>query len=220
MKIGIEFEFFVSKDNKIIPAYKATNNLDGNPFLGELRTNPENNILDAVFALKKLIFTEQLILSKKGFKMEIIPYHKFNDIELIEFRKDKDNLSKKEIEVLEEFSIYPKGKLGKLLKRGEVKASLQLNFTEHKKFDYPIYKKITVEDKYRYEAEQIQKEYTCLFNYLSVIQKIDMFFKKSISDTKRVKGVYSIKPGIFGDRIEYRSLPNNINIDCLIMILQ
>ena len=40
MKYGIEFEFFVSKDNKIIPAYLATNNLDGNPFLGEIRTKP------------------------------------------------------------------------------------------------------------------------------------------------------------------------------------
>jgi hypothetical protein len=32
MKYGIEFEYFVSKNGKILPAYLATNNLDGNPF--------------------------------------------------------------------------------------------------------------------------------------------------------------------------------------------
>lgn len=37
MKYGIELEYFVSKDNKIVPAYMATTHLDGNPFLGKIK---------------------------------------------------------------------------------------------------------------------------------------------------------------------------------------
>jgi hypothetical protein len=220
MKYGIEFEFFVSKDNKIIPAYLATENLDGNPFLGEIKTQPLDNILDCVFQLKKLIYLEKTKLEAKGFKMEILPIHQFSNEELITFRKDQKALNKKELEVLEEFSIYPNGKLGKLLKRGEIKASLQINFSEHKTFNYPEYSKVTVEDKYKYELSTKTKQYACLFNYVSIIQKLDDFYKEDISKSNRTKGVYSIKPGDFGDRIEYRSLPNTINFENLISLLK
>lgn len=219
MKYGIEFEFFVSKEGKIIPAYLATSNLDGNPFLGEIKTKPLDNILDCIFELEKQIYLEKTNLEAKGYKMEIIPIHQFNNDELISFRKDQKALNKKELEVLEEFSIYPQGKVGKLLKRGEIKASLQINFSEHKSFTYPEFSKITVEDKYKYESSTKKKEYACLFNYVSIIQKLDEFYKKDITETNRTKGVYSIKPGDFGDRIEYRSLPNTINFKNLIKIL-
>jgi len=44
MKYGIELEFFVFKDEGVVPAYKATYNLDGNPVIGELRTDPFDTI--------------------------------------------------------------------------------------------------------------------------------------------------------------------------------
>lgn len=219
MKYGIEFEFFVSKDDKIIPAYLATNNLDGNPFLGEIKTQPLDSILDCVFELEKQIYLEKNALENKGFKMEIIPINQFSNEDLIIFRKDQRALNKKELKVLEEFSIYPDGKLSKLLKRGEVKASLQINFSQHKIFIYPEFSKITVEDKYRYESSPKTKEYACLFNYVSILQKLDQTYKEDISKTNRIKGVYTIKPGVFGDRIEYRSLPNTINFKTLITLL-
>lgn len=219
MKYGIEFEFFVSKDNKIIPAYLATNNLDGNPFLGEIKTKPFDNILDCVFELEKQIYLEKNNLESKGFKMEIISINQFSNNDLIRFRKDQNALNRKELEVLEEFSVYPSGKLGKLLKRGEIKASLQINFSQHKIFTYPEFSKITIDNKYRYESSTKIKEYACLFNYVSIIQKLDNYYKQNILDTKRTKGIYSIKPGEFGDRIEYRSLPNTINFKDLIYLL-
>lgn len=219
MKYGIEFEFFVSKDNKIIPAYLATKNLDGNPFLGEIKTKPFDNILDCIFDLEKQIYLEKNQLESKGFKMEIIPVNQFSDEDLIAFRKDANALNKKELEVLEEFSIYHCGKLGKLLKKGEIKASLQINFSKHKSFSYPEFSKITVEDKYKYESSTKIKEYACLFNYVSIIQKLDEYYKEDILKTKRTKGVYSIKTGIYGDRIEYRSLPNIINFKKIIELL-
>lgn len=219
MKYGIEFEFFVSKDNKIIPAYLTTNNLDGNPFLGEIKTKPLDNIVDCIFELEKQIYLEKNNLESKGFKMEIISINQFSNEDLITFRKDQKALNKKELEVLEEFSIYPKGKVGKLLKRGEIKASLQINFSQHKNFSYPEFSKITIEDKYKYESSTKIKEYACLFNYVSIIQKLDELYKEDILKTGRTKGVYSIKPGDFGDRIEYRSLPNTINFKKIISLL-
>lgn len=220
MKYGIEFEFFVSKDKTIIPAYLATNNLDGNPFLGEIKTEPFDNITDCVFDLKKRIFLEKNNLNKKGFELEIIPVHQFSNNELIEFRKNKSAIDKKEYEVLEEFSIYPGNKLGKLLKRGEIKASLQINFSEHNSFSYPTFSRISIDEKYKYEEKTKEKSYSCLFNYVNIIQKLDALYKEDISKTKRVKGVYTIKAGDFGDRIEYRSLPNTIDITSLIKTLE
>ena len=219
MKYGIEFEFFVSKDKKIVPAYLATNNLDGNPFLGEIKTRPFDNILDCIFELEKQIYLEKSKLEAKGFKMEIIPINQFSDEDLVKFRKDQRALNRKELEVLEEFSIYPSGKLGKLLKRGEIKASLQISFSKHKNFTYTEFSKVTVEDKYKYESSLKTKEYSCLFNYVSIIKKLDEHYKNDISKTNRTKGVYSIKLGDFGDRIEYRSLPNIINFKDLISLL-
>jgi len=219
MKYGIEFEFFVSKDSKIIPAYLATSNLDDNPFLGEIKTQPFDNILDTVFELKKLIYLEKLNLESKGFKMEIISNHQFTNEDLISFRKDELALNKKELEVLEEFSIYPNCKIGKLLKRGEIKASLQINLSQHKSFSYPEYEKITIEDKYKYQQSYKNKDYSCLFDYITILQKLDKFYNRDIKNTKRTKGVYAIKEGIYGDRIEYRSLPNVINYEELLKLL-
>ena len=219
MKYGIEFEYFISKNNKIVPAYLGTNNLDGNPFLGEIKTKPFDNILDCVFELEKLVYLEKTILESKGYKMEIIPVNQFSNEDLINFRKNKKAVDKKELEVLEEFSIYPDGKLGKLLKGGEVKASLQINFSEHRSISYPKFSKISIEDKYKYESSIETKDYSCLFNYISIIQKLDKFYKEDISKTNRTKGVYAIKSGEFGDRIEYRSLPNTINFRQLINLL-
>ena len=219
MKYGIEFEFFVSKDKKIIPAYLATPNLDGNPFLGEIKTKPIDSITDTIFELDKLIYLEQQRLIRGGYKMEIITSHQFTTNELIDFRKSKSAVNKKELEVLEEFSIYSNGKIGKLLKKGEVKASLQINLSQHKNFIYSEYNKITVEDKYKYEESRKNKEYACLFNYLSILQKLDNEFSSDIVNSKRTKGVYCIKDGAFGDRVEYRSLPNTIDYKKLILLI-
>ena len=219
MKYGIEFEFFVSKDTKIIPAYLATKNLDGNPFLGEIKTEPFDSIAECVFNLEKLIYLEQQELAAKGFRMEIIPQNLFSKEDLITFRKNAQAVNQKDIEVLEEFSIYPSGKLSKFLKRGEIKASLQINMSQHKTFTYPIYSKISVENKSKYELSSKEKEYSCLFNYNEIIKKLDEFFIEDITNTRRIKGVYAIKPGTFGDRIEYRSLPNTITYRNLIPIL-
>lgn len=221
MNYGIELEFFVADGSYLpVPAYKVTHNLDGNPVIGEIRTDVHSNIVDCVFELQKLLYLEKERLKQAGFVM----YHgsevKVPDEFLQSLRKDKTYVNSKHVEVLEELSIYPKGKVGKLLPRGVYKASLQINFSNNREFTYPTYEKITVEDKYRFQQSSEKKSYAGMFDYVSIIRKLDEVFAEDIAKTKRVKGVYAIKEGKLGDRIEYRSLPSTVYLNKIIETLQ
>jgi len=221
MKYGIELEFFiVDKDNKLVPAFKVTSNVDGNPVIGEVRTGVHDNIVDCVYELKKLLFLEKLKVEAKGYKMDFSTVKTVDDIFLKELRKSKEFMNKKENDVLEELSIYPKGAIGKMLPRNTYKASLQINLSENKEFTYTKYNKVTVEDKYKYDSETTTKSYSGIFDYLTILFKLDEAFLEEIKEAKRVKGVYAIKNGKFGNRIEYRSLPNNIDHNKLILVLK
>lgn len=222
MKFGIELEFFVSKgegDKKIyVPAYLVTSNTDGNPVIGEIRTGVFDSFIDCIFDLKKRFFLEKTKIEKAGYNLELVSEIKVNDEFLLNLRKDTKYINKKSLEVLEEKSIYPKGSVGKMLPRGVYKASLQINFSEHKNFTYTDYVKVTVDDKYKYESKTATKTYAVVFDYLSLLSKLDVVFLEEIKATKRVSGVYAIKTGELGDRIEYRSLPNTVELDKLLTL--
>lgn len=220
MKYGIELEFFiVDSQEKLIPAYTVTSNLDGNPVIGEIRTKVHDNIVDCIFELKKLVFLEKEKLAKKNLKMDFSTIKTVDDEFLKGLRKSKEFISKKEHTVLEELSIYPKGATGKMLPRGTFKASLQVNLSDNKTFNYTEYERVSVEDKYKYESKQTSKSYSGIFDYVSIIHKLDEAFKEELKVSSRIKGVYAIKDGEFGNRVEYRSLPNNIDPEKLIKTL-
>lgn len=219
MNYGLELEFFVSNGKEIIPAYLATNNLDGDPFLGELRTTVHNNILDAVYELKKLIHKEQMALTAKGYAMVMASENLFSKSQLVEFRKDARGVSRKELDVLEQFSIYPTGAIGKILKRGLVKASLHVNMSVNKSYTNRIFDNVSYSKKPVYVEKTEVKYQSEAFNYVQPIQKLDAAFADDIKRANRVKGVYAIKPGVRGTRVEYRSLPNTIDLNRLIEIL-
>jgi hypothetical protein len=221
MNYGIEYEFFVlNKDNTIIPAYLATHNLDGNPVVGEVKTSVHNNIVDCIFELKKILYREKEALLKLNCTMSPLHTIIVNDEFLKNNRKQKEFINRKHIEVLEEFSIYPKGKLGKMLKREMFKSSLQINFSNNKDFQYPVYTRVTVEDKSRYDISNSNKNYSSLFNYVDLILKLDNAFSTEIKQSDRVEGVYAIKSGDLGDRIEYRSLPSTVDLNKIIEVLK
>lgn len=223
MNYGIELEFFIRNKSTgdIVPAYKVTNNVDGNPVIGEIRTGVHNNIVDCIFELKKLIHLEREKLYKKDPNLMLIfqDVITLSDVTLKALRADRECIQRKEHTVLEELSIYPDKKTGKLLPRGVFKASLQVNFSENKMFSFTEYEKVTVEDKYKYVSKSANKSYAGLFDYVSIIRRLDIAFAKEIVNTKRVKGVYAIKEGLLGDRIEYRSLPNTIDLNELLSSL-
>lgn len=221
-KFGIELEFFVKtlQTNTIVPAYTVTNNLDGNPVVGEIRTGVHNNIVDAVFDLKKLLFIEKETLREKGYVLCLDPIIKVDAEFLKSLRKDKRYTTRKENEPLDELSVYGNGKTGKLVPREVYKAALQVNMSENTTFSYLEYEKITIDDKFKYQSKSASREYSRVFDYITPIMALDKKFSSAIAATNRVKGVYAIKEGILGDRIEYRSLPNNINLDDLIEVLK
>lgn len=210
MKYGIELEFFVGQattgDPVIAPAFKYTDNTDGNPVVGELRTGVHNSIIDCVFELRKLLFIEEEKLKKAGMELLLTPTIKVNGDFLKALRRDKTYVNRKVLDVLDEYSIYPGGEVGKEIPREQYKAALQINFSENDTFSYPTYN-----DRGKWEKTE-NKLISKPFNFIPIIAKGDEAFRADIERTERVKGVFTIKPGTHGDRIEYRSLPNDVNL--------
>lgn len=197
MNYGLELEFFVTDSKKeIIPAYKATTQLDGNPVIGELRTGVFPTLNQAVFDLKRLIYLEELKLQNRGFEMNFFPQVDVDNTFIKNLRKEKKFHSLKESEHTGIFSIYGKDNTSVLpLKR--FKASLQINISKNTECTC---------------LEGYKRHFGELFNFIPVIRILDEFFIKEIEETKRKKGIYAIKSGTKGPRIEYRSLPNTVRL--------
>lgn len=211
---GIELEFFITnKDGEIIPAYKATQNLDGNPIIGELKTKVHNNINDCVFELKKLIYEETNKLKNLNYFINFSDSFEVNDNFLKNIRKDSQYTNRKELDTLETYSVYGNN-TGKILRKNLFKTSLQLNISSNNNFCYTNF----IKEKDYYIKNENIKNYSEIFNYIDIIKHLDILFYNDIKNSKRVKGVYSIKKGELGNRIEYRSLPNSINIDSLLSL--
>lgn len=215
LKFGIELEYFVVDAKGITPAYKHTSNLDGNPVLGELRTGIFDNLIDAVFDLKRRMYLENESLKKKGvniFSSDGVLGHtvKVDDEFLKALRADKHYTSQKETEWLVERSIYGK-KTGKVLPKVVIKASLQINISDNDVITHYY----TGENK---ESKSFKKSYSEVFDYISILSVLDKHFSEEIKKSDRVPGVYAIKDGELGKRIEYRSLPNDVSLDKLLTI--
>lgn len=218
LNYGIELEFFVSdKEGNYIPAYKATSNTDGNPVIGEIKTKIYSSITDCVFEMDKLLYLEREKISNKGYILCLIPSIKVDNDFLKNIRNDAAYINKKSLDVLSELSIYGKA-TGKILPRGIYKASLQLNISDNNTIRYIAAKRYPGNEHYTPCDAELQK--ADVFDYVSIIRKLDDTFSKEISEAKRVRGVYAIKDGDSGKRIEYRSLPNNIYSHSLISALK
>lgn len=205
MKYGIELEFFVTKNNNIVPAYKATYNLDGNPVVGELRTGIFDSIEECIFDLKRLIYQEESSLHKKGFGLLLKSEVTVNDNFIRNLRRDRRFVDYKNKEYTEELSIYGEAETS-ILNTNKFKASLQINFSRSTQ----LHK--TTSGRRIYGG--------LMFDYVDIIRKLDVNFKEEIKTTKRVKGIYAIKSGEISNRIEYRSLPNNVDLFKIIELLK
>ena len=219
LRIGLEYEFFVETlAGIVVAAREATYNTDGNPVVGEVRTSVCDNMVDAVFDLRKRIYLEEQALNKKGFRMANTHEITVNDEFLRDCRRTGYDIKK--MENLTELSIYPTGQLGKFLPREVFKASLQVNMSSVRNIYYSEAEKIDVGSKSMYRAKSSHIVGSQAFDYITPIAIMDKTFKDDIEYADRVKGVYAIKDGIGGNRVEYRSLPNFINLDTLINIFK
>lgn len=80
-------------------------------------------------------------------------------------------------------------------RRTEAQAGLHISFKVTRDFSY--------------ENGRILKE-TPIWDFVSTFRKLDAAFADEIKKAKRNPGFYELKPD---GRIEYRSLPNNVNLD-------
>jgi hypothetical protein len=210
---GIELEFFTYRGKDLVPAYKVTGNLDGNPVVGEIRTGIFSNPVDLFFDLQKRIYLEREALAKHGcnmlFRSEVKGSADFRK----ELRKDRTFINRKNLEVLEEFSIYPDGATSKEVEEiGIYQGSLQINISDNEVVEHNYVDKDNKDRKFSRNTSN-------LFNFYPIIEKLDKAYGADIKRTNRVPGVFAIKDGNLGKRIEYRSLPNSVNYEQLLKIL-
>ena len=208
---GLELEFFIfDKKNNLIPALKIIGiTTDGNPIIGELRTKVFPTLIEAIFDLNRLIYITEKKLKKLNYEIKFVSEVTVNDDFIKNIRKNiyyREYLGKKIYS--EVFSIYGKENTN-ILPNNVFKASLQINISENSTVNFS-------DDDGKWQSRDI----SILFDYINVIRKFDTKFKQEIVSSSRKKGIYSIKDGDMGKRIEYRSLPNTIKLFDLLEVIE
>jgi hypothetical protein len=202
MKYGLEKEFFVRNEDGdlvVCPRYKLPADEVG--YLAEARGKPASNIRDAVFNLKSEIYRMHKIAKKMGLWLDDTPVLKVP----AELKIEAQRRYAKGIISYQNMYGYAKHK--NLVTEGV--AGVHISFTDpHEIVHYCEYKKLRLAPK----TWTINK----MFDYIQIFRKLDEAFKDEIKQAKRRPGFYEIKSD---GRIEYRSLPSNVDLDKIIEIL-
>jgi len=201
--IGLEKEFFIKKYSGIpntddetyyeefISATDAdiSDTCDECGYLAEIRGEPKDNIISAIFSLREKEFRlkrkikENIILSDS-------PYANIPKKLMFKFRR-----------------TYGKGAAHDECMYKDIKeksfqtAGLHIHFSN--RYERTLHCNCGLTSTYQY-SEQL--------NVPRIIKALDKFFIKQIKEAKRQIGIYEMKPWGF----EYRSLPNDINEELLI----
>ena len=190
MKIGIEVEFFLVKDGKIVNVAKAGLPSDEYPLLAEARGNPFDCVFQAVGSVRGEI---DRIVSAAG-KTGLTPL-------FADWVKKDDDVEKLYEDILRQgFSkhigwrnLY--GKKPSSKNKRFIAAGLHVSFTEQRSFGYHV------------NNQPQTFNYNSVFDYPHIFNNITKEFLPEIKASGRVEGFYEVK----GDgRVEYRSLPATI----------
>lgn len=199
-QFGLEKEFFVQNVNSPV-GYQgfdlaSTNGLpyDECGFLVEARGEPHHDISSAVFNLKSQIREIEKLAQKRGVTLDDTPVYKLPPALLLAARRR-----------------HAKGVISYRNFRG---------FTKHRNSKSEqtagLHISITDQHEYRDHRERTQVYYAN-FDWMSIFWRLDEAFKDEIKAAKRNRGFYEVKPD---GRVEYRSLPANIDLDLLIDVMQ
>lgn len=196
MKFGLEKEYFLVKNNKVIivPIYIPH---DACGLLLEVRGEPKFNIIDAVYSLLAEEF--KLIKMVKGLKKEDNLVVSAEPIMVVD--KQTRLLASREYEkgLTKYRNLY--GYSFHKNNNNEITAGIHLSVTSDRTFKYNKNKEFN---------------YNGIWDFYQFFKYLDNVFKEEIKSTKRLPGFYELKND---GRIEYRSLPNNINLDKLIDVV-
>ena len=196
MKYGLEKELFVLRGDEVqvVPA--------GMPFdecgiLAEARGMPFDNIIDAVFSLRSEVYKIERMALAAGLTLDDCPVRKVP-------REVRHTASRQFSKGLTSYqNLY--GHLEHKNRAGEQTAGVHVSFT------------CPHIDRVRDENGR-WRDIVCneMFDFVQIFKKLDRDFSDEIKQAKRLPGFYEIKSD---GRIEYRSLPANVNLDKVIDVI-
>jgi hypothetical protein len=197
LKIGLEKEFFLVNAQELTSPLCITPEMnlpsDESGLQVEARGKPHTDITEAVFSLKADIHR----IEKKLPQGHIIV-----DVPIMTVSRSQRLLAR---------TLYSKGTLkyaniyghtDNRQKLSEITAGIHVSFTNQKTYINKDDDVIT---------------YNQMFDYIKIFTALDKHYKKEIRAAKRNPGFYELK---YDGRIEYRSLPANIDLDELIVVLK
>ena len=182
LSVGFElegFRFDSTRSNIILP--KTSDPVDGFPGLVELRNYGGGEVMKQLLSLvgSYLALEDSANVCFQTFE------YKFPAVLLHELRR-RTGITKEMLHVRNIYGLAPRN-------YPKHQASFQISLSNKKSFYYTDSNK-----------ESQTAEYNAVFDYVSVIRKLDEEFKYEIKTSKRRPGFYALKEG----RVEYRSLPN------------
>ncbi len=201
LHFGLEKEFFVYRRIVVFPegegreytlASKYGLPHDDCGYLVESRSRPMNSIVEAVFNLRAQIWEIEKAASIKGLVLDDTPVMKLPPSLLLEARR----LHAKGVISYRNYRGHTQHRNS----RSEQTAGLHISITDQKFYNYG--------DK-RYE-------YNTNFDWMAIFWRLDVAFKDEIRAAKRNPGFYEVKSD---GRVEYRSLPANVDLDRVINVL-
>jgi hypothetical protein len=208
MKYGLECEFFVAKDDNVRDGEQLVGGLhpsltpDECGFLAEARGQPYGTIREAVFSLMADIHRLEQAAKALGLYLVKLPNA---DVPASEILKSRRQYSKG---VLSYQNLY--GHEAHKEKRKKT-AGIHISFTCARELNY--YVKCGPNNE-KYEDRHLS--YQPVWDYVQVFRKLDLAFKEEIKNARRNPGFYELKPD---GRIEYRSLPNDVDLMKIITVL-
>ncbi len=192
--IGLEKEFFLLDENGIPQIIPSQIPMDESGILAEARGKPSESGVEAVYLL---------MAATRGVQRAVDQYNKANGTKLVldDFpyrkidRKTRIELSRRFTKPISKFqNLY--GFDSHRNSHNEQAAGIHVSFTEQR----------TVETK------EGKTTYNQLFDFPTIMRKLDVTFKDEIKAAKRRAGFYEVKSD---GRVEYRSLPSNTSLDKL-----
>lgn len=219
LELGLEKEYFIAKkgqepiEQRIISAEESnlTDNCDECGFLAETRGEPNSDIDKAVLSI---IEKEQKLKRQLDKDIELleIPFIKLPEETMHNFRRTYGKGQSKDRGMYQD--IKPKK---------HQTAGLHIHFSNFDKVvtSFIVKKTMLFVDKkliHSPEIEEEKREEVIQIHQLDIpfiIRFLDEHFSTEIKETKRQKGMYELKSHGF----EYRSLPNNIDLEKLTSVL-
>lgn len=205
MKLGFEIEAFCTDQvgNPILVPDKLP--MDECGWLVEVRSQPDENVTRAIYLLKAESEIVQKQADKANVKLEFVPLMEIpRDLKVKAARRS----GKGQISYQNVYGFETHRNSSKL-----ATASLHVSFTNEKSYTHQKRWIVNGGSELRDDVFKYQG----FVDHAKFIVGLDRAFKTEISKAKRNPGFYEVKPD---GRIEYRSLPNDIDLDKLASVLK